>query len=87
MSELFDWKKWLGGFIDPTRVLKDTGTLIRMVIILGICFMCYLGLKEARKLFVKPQTPPTSTVQNMSGGHVENTGSKTRSVKLGVLNF
>lgn len=87
MSELFSWSKWLGGFLDPTRFLKDAGTLLRLVIILGICLLCYLGLVEVRKIFVKPISPPTSTVTGMSGGTIENSGSKSSVNKFGLLNL
>jgi hypothetical protein len=86
MAEIFNWGLFFKGFIDPVRILKDGGTLIRMILILAICVACYLGIKQVNNMIGKKPTP-TSTISEMSGGYVENVGTKTKQFKLGVLNF
>lgn len=86
MGEVFSWGKWFEGFINPTRILKDAGTLLRMVLILAICIAVYFGAKQINSMIGKKPTP-TSAITNMSGGSVENVGTKTRQFKLGILNF
>ena len=86
MAETFSWGKWFGGFIDPTRILKDAGTLIRLALILAICIACYLGIKQVSVMWGKKPTP-TSSISGMTGGVVENVGTKTKTCKFGILNF
>jgi len=94
MAETVDWKKWFSGFFDPTRIIKDAGTLIRMVIILAICFFTYLGLKQVNIMF-KPKTAQPSVGQVTAQGEkskVDNNvdssvNAKKTGVKIGLFNW
>lgn len=85
--ELFDWKKFAMGFFDPTRILKDAGTLIRMIVILAICFFVWLGIKEIRVMFQPKPVHPT--IETVSGGQVNTDASVNakKVQKFGLLNL
>jgi hypothetical protein len=78
MPELPDAKKWAFGFVDITRWIKDVGTLIRIVIIIAICYLLYVGGVAIWKRVVPIKEPQNSVETiNCPGGKCEvTTGDK-----------
>lgn len=89
MGEAFEWKKWFAGMVDITRIFKDVGTLIRMVVILCIAYLLFVGGVAIWKRWVpvkKPSAPITATASFANGGRCDvSSGDKTN--KFGVITF
>lgn len=84
MAEVFEWKKWFSGMVDVTRILKDAGTLIRMVFIISVAYLLLVGgVSIWKRAMPKPKVP---TVQNVEcKGNCEISGDKK--MKVGLLNI
>ena len=64
-----DAKKWLVGFADVTRWIKDIGTLIRIVVIIAVCYLLFVGGMALWRRIVPPK-PPIRAIEsvNCAGG-------------------
>jgi hypothetical protein len=92
-NEVWDWKKALYGFVDPVRVLKDAFTAIRLVIIVIICYLLFVGGVAIWKRWIpakkEPKPPITQTTGNITGGDKSKLDMSTgeRTTKWGVITF
>ena len=82
--ELPDAKKWFTGFIDVTRWIKDIGTLIRVVIIIIVAYLLFVGGVAAWKWVMPKPKVPTVSVLNNTGPCEVNGDKKT---KFGLINL
>jgi len=90
MPELPDAKKWFTGFFDITRWIKDGGILLRIVGILGVCYLLYVGGTALWRKMVPPKPVPriVETV-NSTNGKVEVVNEKKieKKIKFGLINL
>lgn len=90
--EIFDWKKALTGMFDLTRWSKDAFTLVRLAIILGFCFIAWLGLKQINVMIAPKKAQPA--VENISAqgekskvnSTVDSSVNAKKTWKFGILN-
>ena len=91
-SEPWDWRKALYGMVDPTRLLKDGFTLLRMVVIGIIAYLLFVGAVAIWKKWVpqpKPKLPVVTTTGNITGGDKckLDLSSGEKEYKWGIITF
>ncbi len=75
---------WANGFIDITRWIKDSGTLIRLIVIIALGFLLWTGIKEITGLFKRK--PMETNISNVTGKvYIDNTAEKK--TKFGLFNL
>lgn len=89
--ELPDFGKWITGFIDVTRWIKDIGTLLRIVAIVGMAYVLLVGgiALWKRWIPVKKEPKPPITTGAITGGDKSklSISSGDRTNKFGILTF
>jgi hypothetical protein len=83
MPELPDAKKWFTGFFDVTRWIKDSGTLIRLILITIIVIAVVFGLAQIKAMFNRK---PAHVIDTISGGTNKVITGDTKT-KWGLLNL
>ena len=87
--ELPNAGKWFNGFIDVTRWIKDIGTILRIIVIIVVAYILFVGAIALWKKWIpapKKKTPTTIESVNCTNGKCEiSSGDKTS--KFGVITF
>jgi hypothetical protein len=87
MSEPFSWSKFFAGLVDPTAYFKTLAIVIRIALVILVCFVVYMAcVKVHAMLAPKKQQPSVFTVTGQAGGMVKNS-SDQKETKFGLLNF
>ena len=87
MGEQFSWSKFFGGLFDPTAYFKTLANILRILLVVIICYGVYLGgVKLHSILAPKKQNPSTFIVNDQLGGNVKNSADQKEN-KFGLFNF
>lgn len=87
MSETFSWSKFFGGLFDPTAYFKTLANILRILLLVLICYGVYLGGAKLHSILApKKQQPSVFNVTGQVGGEVKNSADQ-KETKFGILNF
>jgi hypothetical protein len=76
---MFEWKKFLTGFLPGINTAKATVQIFHILIVLGLCYCVYSTVKARF-------APKQATIQTVTGGQVDaSVNKKVKNSIFGIL--